>query len=217
MTVVDRPCARSDAQAVISYVTGLSSVPPRDDQASMELPLFALRAGERRVRVYEDKRQRVEIIPSALGAATQRDKDVLLFCVSQLVSARNHGATLVSRTVRATGYAILEFCHRGKAGKDYDRLIEALVRLRGTTIRTDRATGGRQVTEGFGLIESFRAVRDVRGSGRLECVEITVSEWLFNAIEATEVLSINRAYFDIRSDLERRFYELARKHCGRQV
>lgn len=217
MTALDRTSSRADVQAVISYVTGLSSVPPKDDQASMELPLFALRAGERNVRVYEDKRQRVEIIPSALGAATQRDKDVLLFCVSQLVSARNRAATLGSRTVRATGYAILEFCHRGKAGKDYDRLIESLVRLRGTTIRTDRATGGRQITEGFGLIESFRAVRDGRGSGRLECVEITVSEWLYNAIETTEVLSINPAYFDLRSDLERRLYELARKHCGRQA
>lgn len=194
----------------------LPDIPPKDDRASMELPLFALRAGERRVRIYEDERQRVEIIPSVRGAATQRDKDVLLFCVSQLVSARNRGLVGFGRTVQASLYAILEFCQRGKSGKDYARLIESLVRLRGTTIRTDRATGGRRIAEGFGLIESFRAVRGDQGNGRLERVEITLSEWLFNAIEATEVLTISRAYFGLRSDLERRLYELARKHCGRQ-
>lgn len=194
----------------------LTDVPPKDDRASMELPLFALRAGELRVRVYQDDRQRVEIIPSVRGAATQRDKDVLLFCVSQLVSARNRGVVGVGRTVRTSLYAILDFCHRGKAGKDYARLCEALVRLRGTTVRTDRATGGSRIVEGFGLIESFRVVRGDHGDGRMEHVEITLSEWLYNAINATEVLTISREYFDLRSDLERRLYELARKHCGRQ-
>jgi plasmid replication initiation protein len=192
------------------------SVPPKGDLASMELPLFALRAGERCVRVYEDDHQRVEVIPSVLGAATQRDKDVLLYCVSHLVSARNRGCLDRHRTVRTTIYSILEFCQRSKGGKDYKRLAESLARLRGTTICTDRETGGRQIKEGFGLIESFRIERDTERSERAECVEIRISEWLRNAIEANEILSINRAYFAITSDFERRIYELARKHCGRQ-
>jgi RNase P protein component len=49
---------------------------------------------------------------------------------------------------------------------------------------------------------------------RLRYLEITLSEWLFRAIDAAEVLTIDRDYFRLRSPLDRRLYELARKHCG---
>ncbi len=48
-------------------------------------------------------------------------------------------------------------------------------------------------------------------------IELTLSEWLFNAIVATEVLTLSRDYFRLRRGLERRLYELARKHCGLQA
>lgn len=47
-------------------------------------------------------------------------------------------------------------------------------------------------------------------------VRVTLSEWLYAAIMAKSVLTLNRAYFGLRKPLERRLYELARKHCGRQ-
>lgn len=49
-------------------------------------------------------------------------------------------------------------------------------------------------------------------------VEITLSDWLFNAIEAkgNDLLTISPGYFRLRKPLERRLYELARKHCGQQ-
>jgi len=189
---------------------------PRDDVASMEFPLFALRPGDCSVRSYTHRGIAVQVIPSSLGAATQRDKDILLFCVSQLVEARNLGRDDLGRTVEATAYAILTFCKRRTGGKDYARLVQALNRLRGTTIRTDYVTGGKQITEGFGLIESYRLRRSLRHGGHIEAIEITLSEWLYNAIEALEVLAISPSYFKLRSDLERRLYELARKHCGSQ-
>ncbi|MGR3436916.1 MAG: replication initiator protein A, partial [Shimia sp.] len=40
------------------------------------------------------------------------------------------------------------------------------------------------------------------------------SDWTFNAIAGDEVLTLNRQYFQLRKPLERRLYELARKHCG---
>lgn len=188
----------------------------KDDLASMELPLFALKAGDTMPRIYEDSRQRVEIIPSILGAATQRDKDILLFCVSQLMAARNRGRPKMNRKVGSTVHAILQFCGRGTSGKDYDRLIRALLRLRSTTIRTDRAIGGKRVTDGFGLIENFRVEREEGGSSRMQFVEITISEWMFNSVLSAEVLSISPDYFALSSDLARRIYEIARKHCGKQ-
>jgi len=48
-------------------------------------------------------------------------------------------------------------------------------------------------------------------------MEINLSEWLYNAILGREVLTISRDYFRLRKGLERRLYELARKHCGQQT
>jgi len=39
---------------------------------------------------------------------------------------------------------------------------------------------------------------------------------VFNAIRGQEVLTLHRDYFRLGKPLERRVYELARKHCGRQ-
>ena len=189
--------------------------PPKADRSGLELPLFALRAGDRKERVYEDANCRVHIIPSTLGAATQHDKDVLLFCISQLVAARNRGLTIIPRTVVTPMAAILTYCRRGTGGADYERLMHALTRLRGTTIRTNRITGGREITDGFGLIDSYRIVRSQKGQ-RQEEVEVTLSEWLCNAIDDLDVLTLDPSYFALRSGLDRRLYELARKFCGNQ-
>jgi Replication initiator protein A len=48
-------------------------------------------------------------------------------------------------------------------------------------------------------------------------VEVTLNEWLYKAILAREVLTLNRDYFRLDGGLERRIYELARKHCGSQA
>jgi hypothetical protein len=48
-------------------------------------------------------------------------------------------------------------------------------------------------------------------------VEVKLSVWVFNAIRHQEVLTLHRDYFRLRKPLERRMYELARKHCGKKV
>ena len=47
-------------------------------------------------------------------------------------------------------------------------------------------------------------------------VEVKLSDWVFRAIQHSEVLTLHRDYFRLRKPLERRIYEIARKHCGRQ-
>jgi hypothetical protein len=39
---------------------------------------------------------------------------------------------------------------------------------------------------------------------------------VFNAVLGREILTLSREYFRLRKPLERRIYELARKHCGQQ-
>jgi plasmid replication initiation protein len=48
-------------------------------------------------------------------------------------------------------------------------------------------------------------------------IEITLSDWLYNAVLGREVLTLSRDYFQLRKGLERRLYEIARKHCGKQT
>ncbi len=48
-------------------------------------------------------------------------------------------------------------------------------------------------------------------------VAVTLSEWLYRAVLSKSVLTLSRDYFRLRKPLERRVYELARKHCGRQA
>ena len=47
-------------------------------------------------------------------------------------------------------------------------------------------------------------------------VRVTLAEWLYRAVLAKSVLTLSRDYFRLRKPLERRVYELARKHCGHQ-
>ncbi len=47
-------------------------------------------------------------------------------------------------------------------------------------------------------------------------VEIELSKWLYNAILSNELLTISPDYFQLRKPIERRIYEIARKHCGDQ-
>jgi plasmid replication initiation protein len=109
----------------------------------------------------------------------------------------------------------MQATNRETSGDGYQRLREAFERLAGTRITTNLETGGQDVTTGFGLIESWQIVRATKG-GRMVQVAVTLSEWLFRAVLSKSVLTLSRDYFQLRKPLERRVYELARKHCGRQ-
>lgn len=89
--------------------------------------------------------------------------------------------------------------------------------MAGTRIKTDIRTGGQRVTENFGILDRVRIVEKSQNDGRMIAVDVTLSEWLYNAIQALEVLTIQPDYFRLRKPLARRLYELARKHCGHQA
>ena len=88
--------------------------------------------------------------------------------------------------------------------------------MAGTRITTDIRTGGIKVREGFGIIDRWKIV-ERSSDERMIAVEVTLSEWLYNAVQAFDVLTIHPDYFRLRKPIARRIYELARKHCGRQA
>lgn len=195
------------------FVCDIFDAVPKGDMASMEHPIFSLSTKpDRRQRRYELNGNFVEITPSVLGGATIHDRDILIYCISQLISAANDGRE-VSSTVRFRAFDLLTATNRMTNGQGYDGLKAALERLRGTTISTNITTGGEEQLDVFGLIDRAKIVRQTR-DGRMQEVEVQLSEWVFNAIRSNEVLTLHRDYFRLRKPLERRIYELARKHCG---
>lgn len=197
------------------FLCDLGDVPLKDDTASMEHPIFALSTKpDPNERHYEHNGNSVTIMPSSRGLATIYDKDILIFAISQIMEAKNRGVPY-DREARFSAIDFFKFANRMSNGQAYDGLRDALVRLQGTNIATTIVTGGVEQFETFGLIDKSRVRRTLR-DGTVTDWSVTLSEWLFNAIEANEVLTLHKDYFRLRKPLERRIYELARKHCGAQ-
>lgn len=197
------------------FVCDIFDAVPKGDMASMEHPIFSLSTKpDCRIRRYENNGIFVEITPSVKGLATIHDRDILIFAISQIMAALNEGKK-VSQFLKFKAYDLLKATNRTTNGQGYEGLKAALSRLRGTTITTNILTGGIEQTKIFGLIEEANIIRTTR-DGRMQEVEIKLSDWVFNAIKHNEVLTLHRDYFRLRKPLERRMYELARKHCGQQ-
>jgi plasmid replication initiation protein len=188
---------------------------PKDDMASMEHPIFSLATKpDTRILRYEHRNVVVEIAPSVRGLATIYDKDILIYCISQLMAKKNAGEPL-AQTLHLNAHDLLVWTNRETSGDAYRRLKEAFERLGGTRINTNIKAGGEEITEGFGLIESWRVIRETK-SGRMSELRVRLSDWVHKIIQGSEVLTLSRDYFRLRKPTDRRIYELARKHCGEQ-
>lgn len=193
----------------------------KDDGASMEAPIFTLSTRPDLSSwswTSKDGNKYIEVYPSVKGRATQHDKDVLIYVVSQMTEALNRERDdAKNRTIRFTVYDLLVATNRQTSGEGYRLLQEAFERLRGTSITTDIRTGGERIKQGFGIIDEWRIIEKSKTDEHMIAVEITLSRWLYNAVQAREVLTIHPDYFRLRRPLERRLYELSRKHCGHQT
>lgn len=197
------------------FVCDIFDAVPKGDLASMEHPLFSLSTRpDRRILNYTHNDVQITVTPSVKGLATIHDKDILIFCISQIMAAVNAGRA-TSRRVVLKAHDLLVATNRETSGDAYRRLREAFERLAGTRITTNIATGETETTSGFGLIEAWQIERKTKG-GRMVSVSVTLSDWLYRAVLAKSVLTLSRDYFRLRKPLERRIYELARKHCGKQ-
>lgn len=198
------------------FICDVADAVLKDVMPQMEHPFYSLsKKPETAVRRYEHNGNWVEITPSVKGLATIYDKDILIYCISQIMHKLSDGQE-VSRRVRLNSRDLLVFANRGTSGKDYKALVQAVDRLAGTRISTNIQTGDEEQYETFGLIDTASIRRKHGNDGRLLWCELKLSEWVFNAIRAQEVLTLHKDYFRLRKPIERRVYEIARKHCGRQ-
>ncbi len=198
------------------FILDIADVVLKDDMASMEHPLFSLATKpDHRHLEYRGGGNRLKIVPSGVGLPTIFDKDILIFCISQLMHKKNRGEPIGSR-VRFSGRELLMATNRPTNNLGYQRLEQAFHRLRGTNFQTDITTGNKRETRVFGLIDEGGFVMKEEGEWRLDYCEVVLSDWVMRAIEGDEVVTISNDYFRLRRPLERRIYEIARKHCGSQ-
>jgi plasmid replication initiation protein len=170
--------------------------------------------------VYNDGKIWIEVTGTKHGVPTMLDKEVLIYLVSLIQDKMNRGET-TSRVVTFKANDFFARTGRKSAGSAYDWLEEALIRLKGTLIRTniqggDGASGS---DEGFSWIDRyrFRYVRDVTGQKVGDTVVVLLSDWLYGLVTGGNamMLTYHPGYFDLKP-LERRLYEVARAHCGKQ-
>jgi len=206
-----RPC-KHELEFFIADEVELSSF--RDEMASMEHPFFSLKGGDTKVREYRNKNIIVTVNPNAYGLATIFDKDVWIYTISKLQEAKNNHEK-ISRTICFTPYDFFITTNRDKGGRSYGEIEKSLSRLKGTTIKTNIVySDEKQEIIEFGLIDSWRIIEDKKGKLDIGMIEVTIPDWLYQAFHKKKMLKISPDYFRIRKAIDRRIYEIARKHCG---
>jgi len=200
------------------FVCDIVDAAPKADMGSMEHPIFSLSTKpDMKPRKYTNGDTFIKVNPSHYGLATVFDRDVLIFCISQCMAAIKDGREVKrGHKLKLNAADLLEATNRPKEGRGYKLLKDALLRLQGTQIETNIKQGnGQERFSVFSIIDRAEIVRETR-DGRMQEIEITLSDWVHDAIEHNNVLTLNTDYFRLRKPIERRLYELARKHCGKQ-
>lgn len=188
----------------------------KSDLLSLEFPIYAL--GKQKITkivTYSKNGKTLKVVPSAYGAATIFDYDVLIYALSHLVKAADLGAP-TSRRVRIRVKSFFEHTKRSTGGASYERVLDMLRRLKGTNLETNIRSSDVEEIEGFGLIDDYKVLRYTSNKkGALE-FEMTISDWTYRNAMANGLLTISDEYFDIAGGIERRLYQIGRKHCGGQ-
>lgn len=222
------PVAHRPPQQIDMFVAQLLDANIKDDQASMGAPIFSL-STKPDLSIWQwesvDKRHRVQVIPSVLGRATMHDKDLLIYVTSVMVHAMeaaiNDGEPMPGRNVQFRAIDFINSTGRAPDGRTYAALELTLKRLKGTNLHTNIAIdfedNAVEKVKGFGLIEDYTYVKSADETiNNTTSISIVLSKWLYTALQHREVLTLHSDYWELRKPLEKRLYELFRKHCGKQ-
>ena len=97
------------------FICDVADAVLKDVMAHMEHPFYSLsKRPEVSIRRYEQNGCWMEITPSVKGLATIYDKDILIYCISQIMAKLRRGEQ-VSQRVRISSHDLLVFTNRGTA------------------------------------------------------------------------------------------------------
>jgi len=198
------------------FVCDVTDVILKDDMASMEHPFYSLsKKPDLKPRRYEHNGQWIEFRPSLKGLPTIYDKDLIIYAISHLMSGIKEGEA-IPKQVEIDPYAFFLFTNRSCGGRDYQALCDSLDRIDGTRYRTNVVAKGTKKDKWMGIIDGAELETDEK-TNRPRKLRITLSDMIIEAIrDRCKVLTLHKDYFRLRKPIQRRVYELARKHCGHQ-
>ena len=140
---------------------------------------------------------------------------MIIYAISHLVAGLEEGDD-IPKTVEIDPYSFFLFTQRGTGGRDYQALVDSLDRIDGTRYRTNVVFSGTKTDEWMGIIDKASLETDEK-THKPRKLRITLSDMIIEAIrERKNVLTLHRDYFRLRKPIQRRVYEMARKHCGNQ-
>jgi plasmid replication initiation protein len=198
------------------FILNVTDFALRDQRETMERPFFSL-AKRKRIKPieYENDSIWVKVEPHQnYGMATIWDADFMIWAASAIVSMKNKGLNDIPDELHFHPFDVLKAIQRQTGGDQYQRLREALDRLKSTVIRTNiRAPRGKKEAV-FSWISEWTDLVDER-TNESRGMSIVLSQWFKQGVlQRGGVLSIDPAYFAITGGRERWLYRVARKHAG---
>ena len=191
----------------------------RSDREVMSLPFFTLAKRPRKTgweRSWVDEGGRQVFIrnsPGEDGCPTMWDQDILSYIQTLIVGRMNRGEPVAKR-IQFSVHDCLTAIRRSAGGSDYQSFLLSLKRLKGTTVYTNVESADTVSDGGFGWLQTFKIVRD-KASNRMMSCEIELCDWLFNAmVQDQRYLQFDAEYFALDSGLERKLYQIIRRHLG---
>ena len=191
----------------------------KGETSLMEFPFFSLSKNGRTTNGlnFTDGAVTIQIRAANDAIATIYDKDILIYLASLMVEKINAGE-VPEQTFTFTAHDYLRVTGRNRSKRDYERLASAIERLQGTQIKTNIEAGGEGITGFFSWIEKAQInyTKDQSGRRVMKSITLRVCDFIHRAIlKDKSFLTYHPDYFSL-APLERRIYEIARKHCGRQ-
>ena len=105
------------------FICDVADAVLKDVMQHMEHPFYSLsKKPETTVKRYRNGDHWLEITPSIKGLATIYDKDILIYCISQIMAKLKRGEE-VSPRVRINSHELLIFTNRGTSGREYMSLM----------------------------------------------------------------------------------------------
>lgn len=143
----------------------------------------------------------------------------------------------ISRRIRFKVRDFLVYTGRSTGGRSYTAIVDSCRRLKGTTIETNFISPDDNVEDeegeapevpttgqaldsklkGFGLVTDYEVTAYTSGGEGALQLEPILSRQLFRNLRKRRVLMIHPGYFNLNQGIERRLYDLAKKHCGEKL
>jgi plasmid replication initiation protein len=193
----------------------------KNEKTLMAFNFFSLtREHQTELPRYDDGKYTIEVEGTKHGVASIWDKEVLIYLESLLQDRINRGET-PGPIFQFTANDLFRITGSHPGGSAYERLEGALKRLKGTMVTTnlldDDEEGGE--TGGFSWIDDYRLKwrKNRNGEKSMQSVRVILGRRLYKAIlKKQEILTYDSRYFQLKP-LEKRLYEIARAHVGKQL